>query len=170
MNLKKSIGMEVYVVAGDESAKTDVEIHDNYTTMLEYLSLLNPEEHFSTKVYHGVLMPATVLPESLKGKSCFILALEMTYKKSVAVLEGYVFESDCDGDIDILATEIEQMIHTNEYTADMRIDIEDIFVLYGYELETCLSINPDSIDEEVVDTCKGISEELKALELGSGGD
>jgi hypothetical protein len=150
MNLDKSTGIEVFVVAGDEGSMVDIEIFDDLTTALEYMSLLTVEENESTKAYHGVLMPADVLVPDIEGVQCFVLALEMCYKGHVPYLRGYVYESDCESDVDMLAQDIEQVINNNEFTAAMRITIEDVFVLYGHELEVCLSINPDSIEGDGV--------------------
>jgi hypothetical protein len=164
MNLDKSTGIEVFVVAGDEGSMVDIEIFDDLTTALEYMSLLTVEENESTKAYHGVLMPADVLVPDIKGVQCFVLALEMRYKGHVPHLQGYVYESDCESDVDMLAQDIEQVINNNEFTAAMRITIEDVFVLYGHELEVCLSINPDSIEGDGVLKKSGeIAEAIKTI-------
>jgi hypothetical protein len=165
MNIDKSLGIEVFVVAEDEGNYGEIDIHDDFITMQEYLSLLNPDEHNTTKAYHGILMPAHILPPDLKGIRCFILALEMRYRGHVPYLNGYIYESDCEGDVDMLATDVEQVVRNNEFTAAMRVTIDDVFVLYGHELEVCLAINPDSVDGDgVVEKAKNVAKVIKAIE------
>jgi len=172
MNLDKSIGIEIFVVAEDEANFADIELHTDYMDMIEYLSLLSPEEHQTTKVYHGILMPGSILPSEIKeGVNCYVMALEMTYRQHVAVLKGYVYESDCESDVEGLAKDIEDMINTNEYTASMRTTIDDVFVLYGYELELCLSVNADSVkNDEVMEKCKEVAGEVQQVKAAGEGE
>ena len=167
MNIDKSIGVEIFLVAEDEISYSEIEIYDNYVDLLEYLSVLEPEINCSTKVYHGVLTTAKVLPSNIHGKKCYIAVLDIVYTKARAQLVGYIFESDCDGQIEILADEIERLMKSKGIIS-FSIDINNIFVLYGYELETCLSVNQENLDDEVVDTCKKIAKEIEEIEPTAG--
>ena len=169
MELKGSTGLEIYMVAEDETVFSTIDVYTNQEDLLEHLALLNPKADCSTKVYHGILMPANILPPDLINKRCFVVALTIEYVKEQPQLKGTVFESDCDGDVDILADEIEQLLKSVS-TMPFRPKIDNMFVLYGYELETCLSINMDSMDEEVIDTCKKIANTLKEMEFEDEGD
>ena len=172
MNLDKSTGIEIYVVAEDEANLAEIETFDNYEDAVEYLTLLNPEDNPTTKVYHGVMMPGSILPSDIKeGVNCFVMALELFYKRNVAIMKGYVYESDCEGDVGLLAKDIEDMINTNEYTLSMRTTIDDVFVLYGYELELCLSINPDSVKNDgVIEKCGEITGEIEKVKAAGEGE
>lgn len=164
MNLDKSVGIEIFLVVEDEISHSEIEIYDNYVDTLEYLSVLEPEINYSTKVYNGVLVSAKILPSDVYGKKCYIVVLTVVYNKSRPQLEGYIFESDCDGQIEILAEEVEELVKSKG-TINFTVDIDNIFILYGHELETCLSINQDSMDDEVIDTCEKIAKEVKEIEL-----
>jgi hypothetical protein len=45
------------------------------------------------------------------------------------------------------------------------IDIDDVFILYGHELNVCLSVDEEDIDEDIIETClkvaKAAEEQLR---------
>lgn len=168
MNIDKSTGIEIYLVAEDEIAHSDIDIYDNYVDVLEHLAMLTPEMDFTTKIYNGVLMPAKVLPSSTFGKKCYIVTLTLSNDMGSLQLEGSIIESDCADQIEVLAEEVEELINKKD-AIKFTVDIDNVFILYGHELETCLSINQESIDDEVIDTCKKVAKEIRELELAVGG-
>ena len=163
MNLKESVGKEIFLIAEDEIAESEMVVYDNPHDVFTYLSTLMPETDFSTKVYHGMLMPAKVLPSVLHTKNCYVLALRLIHVKGSLTLKGCIFESDCEGRNDILADEIEELVNSKD-KVDFEVDIDNIFVLYGYELQVCLAIDEESIDDEVIESCGKVVAEIKKIE------
>jgi len=43
------------------------------------------------------------------------------------------------------------------------LEIEQIFVVYGYELTIVLSINDDDIDEETLDSCHQVADAAESV-------
>lgn len=159
------VNKEIFVVAEDEMNTVEIVIYDEVDgidSVVEYLQTLSPIHDLNTKVYHGVLTPAEVLPSSSRGKKCFILVMDLETGLGQVPLEGCVFESDCKEDISVLAEEIEHIVNDNEYVT-FPIGIENLFVLYGYSVEVTLSVNDEEVDEEVIDTCKKIAEEVMQI-------
>ncbi len=163
MKLKESVGKEIFLISEDEIAESEMVIYDNPQDVFTYLSTLMAETDFGTKIYHGMLMPAKVLPSVLHTKHCYILALHLTYIQGNLILKGCIFESDCEGKNDILAKEIEDLVNSED-KVDFKVDIDNIYVLYGYELQACLAIDEESIDDEVIDSCGKMVEEVRKIE------
>ncbi len=156
------INKEVFVVAEDEMNTVEIGVYDDVVDVIEHLQTLDPLNDVNTKVYHGVLTKADVLPSSSKGKKCFILVIDLTTGFADAPIEGCAFESDCENDVSILAGEIEHIVNDNEYVT-FPIEIENLFVLYGYSMDVTLGINDDEVDDEIIDTCKKVVEETKQI-------
>jgi hypothetical protein len=60
-----------------------------------------------------------------------------------------------------LAEEIEEMV-SSTIGIDTDLNINDVFILYGYQMETCLSVAEDSVDEEIISVCAQIAREIHA--------
>lgn len=159
------LNREVFVVAEDEMVTVEIGIHDEMYSLIEHLQTLNPINNLDTKLYHGIITSAEILPSSIKGKKCFILVTDPDTGEGGVSLEGCIFESDCENDISTLAGEIEHIINANEYVT-FPIEIENVFVLYGYAIDITLGIDDDDVDDEVIDTCTKIIEEIKHMRKG----
>lgn len=160
--MKFHLNKEVFLIAEDEMNTVELAFHHDMFEALEHLQTLNPLDNSNTKVYHGILAPAEVLPSSIKGKKCFIVVIDLATGLEGIALEGCVFESDCDNDISVLAEEVEFIIKDNEYVI-FPVDIENIFILYGYPVEVTLGISDEGLDEEDIDTCKKIISEVNEM-------
>jgi hypothetical protein len=150
------IGEEVFIVAGSEDEETsEIKAFGTWGDLVEYLKTLTPTSDPETRVFHGVLTPGEFLPNSFRGKSAYVICLD-PYESS----NGCIVESGSENP-EGLAEEISSVMKLGGPLSDMRTDIDDIYILYGYQLEICLSINDDDLDEEVISTCKEIADEVE---------
>lgn len=161
------IGQEVFVVTGAEEEDTsEIFVTDNRDNLNEHLMLKQPDIDGDTRVFHGVLAPAEFLPNSFHGKSTFIICVHPSKLSGGCVVEGADSPSE-------LASEIETMIHScSLFTIGDRIRIDQVYILYGYQLGLGLTINEDEIDEEIVFSCSIIADEAAEVEnnyLDNGG-
>lgn len=157
------VGREIFVIVSEEDTTTEISFYGDIMEATERLVIINPVDEPDTKVFHGILSTAYSLPSNLKDESCYIIILGSIY--TADSIQGVMYQCECDGDTDILAREIEELI-TNDAVHNNRMfttDIEDIFILYGYEVGTGLCIDTESIDEEVISTCKTIAAEAKKM-------
>jgi len=167
IGVKKLIGKEVVVIAGDDGAFTKINIYENMVDAGELLKMKDLEEHYDIKAYHGILAASNALPSRLDGKDCYVIVVSKTFYSSRG-LRGYVYSVETDDDVELLATEIENIIKgTTPHIYSLSID--DIYVLYGYRLQLGLCINDDLFDEEAMETCKTIVKEIKAVQERHGG-
>ena len=144
LNFDKFIGQEVFILADAE----DEDDHHLFITnssekMEEKLRGMDLSMAEDIRVLNGILTLAEFLPASLKNKTAYII--------HVGKYESFAVETGCCYPEE-LASEIELQVDKEQ------ADINEIYVLYGYEMSLCLSINPESFDEEAIDTCKGIAE------------
>ena len=155
-SIAQYVGKEIYLVAGGEDEETgDVHAFETWGDLIEHLKTLTPIVDQETRVFHGILTVGEIIPSSFRGKSAFIICLD-PYED----LKGNVVEST-DGSPAGLAGEIKNIMNLGGPISDARIGIDDIFVLYGYQIETCLSVNDDDLDEEIIATCREIAVETE---------
>ena len=154
IEIKKFLGKEVVVMAGDDSAFTKINIYKNMSDESEFLKMKDSEEYYDIKAYHGVLAKANALPSKLNGKDCYVIVISRSYYSSKE-WRGYVYSVEADDDVSLLAQEIERSVNgTTPHIYNMCID--DVYVLYGYKLQLGLCINNDLFEEEAIETCKTI--------------
>ncbi len=158
---------EVFVIFSDYEATVDIVALKSLGETLDYLKNLEPEDHFETKVLHGVFAPADVLPSSMDDNDCFLMVFTPGCGIENIGLRGNVFETDCACNPSYLAKEIEDLINDNDKQLLYAPDIEDVYVLYGYEVDLGLCINEDTLDEEKADSCKRVVEETMHIREGA---
>ncbi len=154
------IGKEVYLVVGSEDEETsDISVFDTWGDLVEHLKTLTPTSEPETRVFHGVLTSGEIIPSSFRGKSAYVICFD-PYEDS----KGCIAESGSECP-EGLAEEISNVMKLGGPLSDMKTDIDDVYVLYGYQLDTCLSINDDDLDEEVIATCKEIADEIEIARI-----
>jgi hypothetical protein len=154
-SISQYIGKEVFLVVGSEDDDIgDINVLENWGDLVEFLKKLTPTVDPETRVFHGILTPGEFIPSSFHGKSAFIICIE-PYADS----KGNVIESTGESPMG-LAEEIVNIMSIGGPVSGMKINIEDIYVLYGYQLETCLSVDDDDVDEEIIAVCSEIASEI----------
>ena len=158
MILDKYINKEVFVVAdSEEEDNGNIYIAEDWNTLIEHLADMNPSVEGDTRVFHGILTLAEFLPASFRGKSAFVVCLNHDDPT-----EGCCIESDSDTP-ENLSKELTEVLDAGGPIKSTTCDIDDFYILYGYQIETCISVNTDTIDEEAIDTCKKISDETELI-------
>jgi len=154
--MEQYVGKEVYVVVGSEDEElSDIGIFETWGGLIEQLKTLTPTSDPETRIFHGILTSGEVIPSSFRGKSAYVICFD-PYEES----RGCVAESGSTGP-DGLAEEIRNVMTLGGPISDMRICIDDIYILYGYQLDVCLSVNDEDIDEEIISTCREIADEIE---------
>lgn len=151
------LGREVFIVAdGEEEEPGDILFTESQAELSEGLLHLSIDVDTETRVFHGVLALAEYLPPSFKGKTAFIVYLKDELAGKGGVIEG--------GDTpEELAKDIEGIIKTSKKMMKEPITIDNLYILYGYQLELGLAINEEDIDEEVIFTCLQIADDTEEV-------
>lgn len=172
MSLHGYVGQEVFIVGPDEAIESsgDISIFTEYKDMLSWVeqrsNLIINGTH---KIWHGILQEATVLPYSLKRQNAFLVATSgdiwsEAYDETLTLCVGAIFETDAKKGTD-LAIEIEELVNEGIEESEIfeKVSIDRVFVLYGYVLYNghfpSGSFEEDT-DEQVVDACKEISNDI----------
>lgn len=160
--ISQYVGKEVFLVIGSEDeAVGDIDVFEDWGSLVEFLKKLTPTADPETRVFHGILTLGEFIPSSFHGKSAFIVCIE-PYEDS----KGNIIESTGGNPTD-LAEEISSIMSVGGQISGMKVDIDDIYILYGYQLEPCLSINDDELDEEIIAVCSEIAAEIKVAKIMS---
>lgn len=156
-------GKEVYLVGPEED-----EIEDG---LLIFLTTESLQEHLLTltpgiedvRVLHGILTKCTSIPNNLRDRGVFII-IESPTKLDA----GYIVSYD-GSDTEELGDIIEDLIKTGGSIQNlMPVNIDEISLLYGYELPLGMAINLEDIDEEIIDTCEEIGKDAGILQQSAG--
>ena len=159
ISLNAITGDECFIAGPDgEVDSGELTAYESIDELLLYLKQTNPITEQNLLVIHGALTEATALPEDFKDRSNNIYII-VTDPGDIEA--GAIWHSECGGDVDALAAEIEHLIN-NKKPYD-KLGIEDVFIMYGYELELGLCVNEDDVDEEIITGCKEIAEEATKL-------
>lgn len=162
IKLKDNCNKEIFLVYDDEQndkgTPSKICIVSEFMRLVDYLKELTPNIDSGTKILHGILTKASVLPKSLRGKTAFII-ISSNYKTDLAL----VVESDAQSDKDLAST-IETMLKYNRSSYTTPLKIENIYILYGYEISVTLSLDEEEVDEETITTCQKIVNDAKIIE------
>jgi hypothetical protein len=157
MTIEKFIGEEVFIVAPDETCMDDdqsseMHVTGNFMELVEDLQGKG-ETDLPLRVVNGILTTARNIPNDLFGKNPWLVVVNPLDPDIGYLIELYVDNSDD------VAEAIERIIDEGRGL----MDIDDIFILYGYELNICLAVNEDELDEDSIETCKKIATKAEMM-------
>jgi len=149
--LRKYVGKEVYIVAPITDADALLSGFYINTDKEALFSEILPKdiETEDYKCIHGILMPAEVLPFKdflPTGMSCYLLAVDIGGKDP----EGTVASYD---DITSLEADLGDMLQENS-------DIDNLYVIYGYDMELRVSVSEKSITPAIIKEAVQIAKTL----------
>jgi hypothetical protein len=154
---------EVYVVGVDTTTTPSGELTvcSSYEQLITHLKTKNISICSDLRTLHGVLTSAKSIPKELKNQQPFIIAVNQENYS-----HGIILDSESDN-YEELGYEIESLLKGNE-VANFLFGMDQIFILYGYELTIVMSVDEDDInDDDTINKCKEIAEAAKKLdELG----
>lgn len=150
---------EVYVVCGDEDRNDALLfVTDSFKNLKYFLDTLLPDIDCDTRVLHGILTPAEFLPDSFKGKSVFVICQNPEHlNKGNVVDAGSVTPQNLAESVTNLLNEDDAIIESSPVT------IDDIYILYGYQLQVKLYVDSEDTDEEVIEVCNDIGKKVKKI-------
>jgi hypothetical protein len=154
-------GEEIFIIcsATSDSPFGVLRVFDGFigpVQVIQALSEYTLAETPDLRVLHGVLRSAEFLPQSLRSVTAYLVVENKTMEEM-----GVVIESSADTPEQLaaeLSTVLENIDGLDLGGAE---SIDDLFILYGYEVDICLTIDKESIDEEVIDRAIAISEEAE---------
>jgi hypothetical protein len=160
MQIDRFLYQEVFVVGVDHvtSIAGELKICESFEDMVEYLRSKTVGISLDLRVLHGVLTSAKAIPNDFCGRQAYILLTDPEG-------DGYgsFLDSTADDSCEELAEEIEKLLSSEEIAVSF-LEIDDVYVLYGYELNIILSVDEDEIDEELIAQCLKAGEKAKELD------
>ena len=156
MFLANAINKEIYLLCGPEDDNDGSEhfFSESLGSLIQQMKTLSPTLDQGARVIHGILTPAEYLPSSLRGKTAFVIFEDPSDKNKSVVFESS--SMDCSEIAEDITT---VMDHGGQFSTVL--DIDNTFIMYGYELSVCLAVDEDDIDEETIDTCKKIVNDVQ---------
>jgi hypothetical protein len=157
--MDKHLYREIYVVGTDSavsSAGGELTVCSSFESLLNHLKTKNVSINSDLRVLHGVLTSACSIPKDFRNRQPFLLIRDPEDNE-----RGILLDADSDGCRE-LAMEIEKVLGSEEI-ATFFIDIEHVYILYGYELNLALSVDEDDLDEEIIIDCIEVGDAAREL-------
>jgi len=152
---------EVYIVGVDTAVTPSGElvVCSSYEQLLSHLKTKNISICSDLRVIHGVLTSAKSIPRDLRNQQAFIVVMDQENHS-----HGVILDSESDDDYKELAYEVRSLLKGNE-SANFLYDIDQMFILYGYELSIVMSVDEDDIEtDDTIETCKSIADIAEKLD------
>ena len=120
-------------------------------------TLVDAAEHI---VINGVLCSPEALPTTIiAGVTPYILVMdEQQVLGGILELPAYIPPEG-------IAKSITELVNGDD--AHLGIPIEQLYIIYGYELEMKLTIDEDDADDEVLDRCREVADKTYELLKGA---
>lgn len=159
MKLKDLEKQEVFVVCGNEEEDSgELFVTNNWDDLLTHMKTLSPALDSSARVLHGIIYSAEYLPNSFNKESVYVI-----FQNPDDEQQGFVSEADTDS-VGGVAADIASIVESETLNVfDAELTIDNIFLLYGYQLQTCMSVDEDEIDEQILQSCEEIVEEADQI-------
>jgi hypothetical protein len=157
--MDKHLYSEVYIVGADSTVSDwgELTVCGSFEDLLEYLKTKSVGISSDLRVIHGVLTSAKTIPSEFKSRQPFILVQDPESSD-----HGILLDSDSEDDCNELASEIERLMESGE-VASFFVEIDHIYILYGYELNLTLSVDEDDLDEDIIADCIEVAEAARRL-------
>lgn len=151
------IGKVVFVVTTAEDEETgEMFFTDDWSDLSKNMDAMDPELNAETRVFHGVLTCARYLPDRIDSEKAYVIFMPLSCPS-----EGNVVEIKSVSADKIVEKVMELM---KDSTMVIAPEIDDFYVLYGYQMPTYLSVKKDDIAEANIETCKEIYNRAKRVE------
>lgn len=155
------INREIFIVSGDDDEEiSDIFIAENRIELDEHLASLNPATDGDIRVFHGIITYAEYLPTSFHNKSVYIVVESNDQPGQGCVVEGGETPEE-------VAREIESIIISSSPMTYGNLSIDDIYILYGYQIGLGIAIDEEDLDEEKILSCEIIADEIIDVEKAS---
>lgn len=151
MDIQEAIGLEVIVVCDGLDEKSEsmfVERANSWKKVINHMKTKSVDFDSSTRVFHGVLARADVLPQNGHKDAIIAICVNPENKNETVCWELEV------ASISDLALSIETIMRSSfciHFEEEMRI--QDVYILYGYEKATFIMAD-DLVNEEVLISCR----------------
>jgi len=162
-SLKENVGSEVIIICPKAESFEKVligtvEVCDQLVEAADSLIEYPAVDSLDYGVLHGVLTEATTLPASIpKGVKTFLLLMDEDHET------GGAFEVKSK-DVLGVAEEIQELVAGFGGNSAAAIDIEQIYIIYGYAIQTMLTIDESTVDDEVLSEAKEMLDTIPETE------
>jgi translation elongation factor EF-1beta len=158
--LSEFLYQEIFLIGPGDTVSTkseEIEVFRTFEELVTHMKTLSISEDEDVRVLHGYLTPADVLPPKMKNKNVFIITTDEDDES-----EGAITELKSNINVQTLAREIKDLVNEG-YGLTFTTNIDCAFILYGYEINKVLAPDDEDLDEEVIQTCKKISEDVEKI-------
>lgn len=149
--IRNYIGKSVFIVGYDGDVEIgDIDAFETIEALNEHLSSLSPISETNLTVLHGILTSSECIPEDI-GLGVYLVVTE-----SEEVDTGCVFE--VSSGMQESLTELIEEVLSGDKDGFVDTAIDNVFVLYGYEMSMCYAVNKDQIDDKTLEESQEIAD------------
>jgi len=155
--IENFVGKEVFFVGldGDSDEIGDFDTFHTLEGLNKHLENVNPYAEQNLTVVHGYLTSAECIPEEI-GRGVYLI---VTSPDEIDTGCIYEFTS---ADPNKLAELIEEILERDKDGLE-KVTIDDIFILYGYEISLGCTVRDEELDSELLDTSEQIADVAKKM-------
>jgi len=154
MTIQDSEKKGVYVVGIDGARGTgDIEACESFEELNAHLKTLSTSTETDLMVLHGIITSARYIPAEV-GRNVYIIVQDPDDPGS-----GCIYETDYPDSDDLVALITEIVTLGDEHYK--LIDIDNVYVMYGYEVSTGFSVDEGELDEELFEQCEEVVKHIK---------
>lgn len=144
MSLHAHLYDEVFLLIESKDSKSfaTIAVYKTIDELNDELADFHESMVDSIRVFHGVLTPATIIPKDFIDENPYIIVEDPT-----EVASAMVIETNADVSKE-LADDIEKLFHQDAREEVDNAEIDDMFILYGYELTAMVKEAPDTAEDD----------------------
>ena len=163
LEITSVIGQEVFIIGPDTQLTSggELRVFDDFGDVSDFL--LNKDAKLTTDIraLHGILATAEIIPSNLRGSTIFIIIINPESRDEGILLES---SADCGQE---LADEIKTIIKEPDEFTNFEYEIDDVFLLFGYEMSLVLTLDEKDISNKLMETSDAVYTDIEKLVEGA---
>lgn len=166
-DVKDYLGEEVYTLSRSPltSVVGPLEIFKNTHDVQEYLQANTVVEEGELRLMHGILSTALSIPKSIPAPLEIFILLPNAYSKDQGIMVEVKNLEILEETINAITQNLIKIDKLSEIESTLvDIDtqkIEDIYIIYGYEINLYFQFDEEETDEQMVDSAKEVYNKIK---------
>lgn len=134
---------------------------DTFEELEYYVNATPVLESFTRHIYHGILTSAMALPATI---SRLITPLIISLENEVDGIEsGIVLEPDTLNSNKSIAEDIELLMSGKLDIVGSVLTIDTTYIFYSYKIKATETMIVEDIDEDLLERCKSVADEVNSL-------
>ena len=150
MEIKEYLNKPVFLVGNDGTREMgELTVCESFEELNDHLKLRSPASDPNIFILHGIIFSAKYIPGEIEGEVYIVIQNPADDEM------GCIYETLCECDAGVISRLVMDKIEPKDGLdfSFENVTIDNIFLMYGYELDPGYSVSEEELDDESLHAC-----------------